>query len=166
VKYDLVFSNAAIQWIPNHEDLLGRMASLLVDRGALAVQIPLFREMPMGISIDEVSRRAQWNSRTGHCRDLFSYNSYGFYYETLSALFSRIEMWETSYLHEMDSQEALIDWVSSTGMRPFLDAIEKGSEKEAFAVEVLEMVKDDYPLQRNGKVLFPFKRLFFVAYGG
>ena len=76
----------------------------------------------------------------------------------------RIDMWETFYLHEMASHEAIIEWTSSAGMKPFIDSIEDAGKKAAFSNEILEIVRKDYLLNKNGKILFPFKRLFVIGY--
>lgn len=55
LRFDIVFSNSAIQWIPNHEQLLSKFHGLLKDKGILAVQIPLFWEMPAGKALAKVS---------------------------------------------------------------------------------------------------------------
>lgn len=163
-KFDLVYSNATIQWIPNHEELLPKMATLLRNKGIIAVQIPQFRDMPIGQTIDIVSKKEQWNYKVAHCRNLFTYNPYTIYYDILARFFTKIEMWETFYLHEMESHEAIIDMVKSAGMKPYMDALLDENEKENFAQEILSQIKLKYPTQKNGNVLFPFKRLFFVGY--
>jgi trans-aconitate 2-methyltransferase len=73
-------------------------------------------------------------------------------------------MWETFYFHILDSHRSIIEWTKSAGMKPYLDALKDNNEKEEFADEVLTEVKAQYPLQRNGKVVFPFKRLFMIGY--
>jgi trans-aconitate 2-methyltransferase len=69
-------------------------------------------------------------------------------------------MWETQYLHVLDSRLAIIEWTRATGMKPYLDSLSKESEQAEFEREVLCEIEKDYPLREDGKVLFPFKRLF------
>jgi trans-aconitate 2-methyltransferase len=120
--------------------------------------------MPLGQVIDGVSEKDRWNEKVAHCRKLFTYHTYNFYYDLMTEVFSKIEMWETFYLHEMESHEAIIDWTKSTGMKPYMEAIFEENEKAEFADEVLANIKTQYTAQKNGKVLFPFKRLFFIGY--
>ncbi len=163
-RFDIVYSNATIQWIPHHDILLKKLHGFLSERGILAVQVPQFIDMPLGIAIENASKKQKWNSFTAHCRDMFTYHNYGFYYDQLSELFTRMEMWVTSYLHEMDSHDAIIDWIRSTGMKPFLDVLPNSGDRDSFSNEILEAVKENYPARENGKVIFPFKRLFFGGY--
>ncbi len=163
-KYDIVFSNATIQWIPDHEQLIPRFLGLVEKGGALAVQIPKFRDMPMGMIVGRVAAKGRWKNRTVECEKLFTYHDYGFYYDILSEQARSVDMWETSYIHVMESHEAVLDWIRSTGLRPYLDRLEGETDKKHFENDVLEEMEKNYPLQKNGRVLFPFKRLFFIAY--
>jgi len=162
-KFDIVFSNATIQWIPDHDNLLRIFSSLLSDRGVLAFQIPLFNDMPVSKTIELVAIDNRWRSRVEHCRNLFTFHDYSYYYDRLSMNFDSIELWETHYIHVLDSHSAIIDWIKSTGLKPYLDNLENGDEKLLFENLMLNEIKKKYPLQENGKVLFPFKRLFAIA---
>lgn len=164
IKYDIVFSNAAIQWIPGHENLLLKLFSFLSTGGALAIQIPQFNEMPLGKSLEKISGKIKWKELTHGCRELFTYHESGYYYDILAQSSNSIEMWETSYCHVMDSHESILEWIRSTGLKPYIDRMKDDFMKSEFEYEVLESIRQDYPEQKNGKVLFPFKRLFFIAY--
>jgi trans-aconitate 2-methyltransferase len=163
-KYTIVFSNATIQWIPEHEKLIPRLWQCVEKNGALAVQIPLFREMSLGKAIELTAQGPQWRSHMTGCAELFTYHEPGFYYDLLAKAASSIDLWVTDYIHVLDSQEAMIEWIRSTGLRPYLDRLNTPELRQGFEKELLSRIKKDYPLQKNGKVLFPFKRLFFVAY--
>jgi len=111
-----------------------------------------------------VARRPRWYSALAGAEDALSFHPAGFYYDLLAPLASRLELWETTYYHVLASHRALIDWFESTGMRPFLERMNGEDDREAFKAEVLEACRPDYPLARDGKVLMPFKRLFFIAW--
>ena len=162
-KFDIVFSNATIQWIPNHKKLIKRFADLLIDKGILAVQLPLFLDMPIGKSITEIAKQNRWKSVTRGVDDLFEINSASYYYNQLSPYFSHINIWITDYFHVMDSHLSILEMMRSTGLKPYKERINETIYREEFEKQVLESIKRDYPLQNNGKVIFPFKRLFFVA---
>lgn len=163
-KYDIVFSNAVIQWIPNHAELIDRFGCLLTDRGVLAFQLPLFRDMPLRKAIETVAARERWKNKTNGCSELFTYHDYRYYYDLMSDKFSTIDLWITHYIHIMESTEAIIDWYRSTGLKPYLDRLKNDAERSEYEQEVLKEILVDYPIQKNGKVLFPFKRLFVVGY--
>jgi trans-aconitate 2-methyltransferase len=163
-KYDLVFSNAALQWIPRHEELLPRLAGGVRSGGALAAQIPRFRTMPISAAIEAVAGRSEWRAHTAGRAELMTYREAGFYYDSLAALMGKIEMWITSYIHVLDSYEALMDFCRSTSLRPYLESLPSEESRERFEEELLSECRRRYSLQGDGRLLFPFERLFFVAY--
>jgi trans-aconitate 2-methyltransferase len=163
-KYDLVFSNAALQWIPDHEKLLPRLLDLLNDKGGLAVQVPANNESPLHKALSAVSSRQMWNKFTAGCEQLLNYRSSAYYYDLLSPVVSEIDLWETRYYHILTSHQGLIEWYRSTGMRPFLERLPDDVSRTRFENDVLEACRNDYKIQRDGKILFPFQRIFFVAY--
>ncbi|MBT4642031.1 MAG: methyltransferase domain-containing protein [Deltaproteobacteria bacterium] len=163
-RFDLVFSNAAIQWIPNHEELLTRLFNLLSENGTLAIQIPLFLDMPLGKIINKRANDDRWRAQTEGVLDLFTIHDVSFYYDILSKLFNSIEMWETNYMHVLNSHGSIMEMMSSTGLKPYLERLYSESDKNDFKEEVLKETIKAYPSQMNGKVLLPFKRLFFIGY--
>jgi len=163
-KFDIVFSNATIQWIPNHKELLEKFYGMLSDRGIIAVQLPLFWDINLGKAIEKVSKLEKWKSKTDGVINLFTIHDYFFYYDVLSKKINSIDLWETNYIHVLDSQFSILEFIRSSGLKPYLERLDSESEKLEFEEEVLELIKKDYPLQENGKVLVPFKRLFFIGY--
>jgi trans-aconitate 2-methyltransferase len=163
-KYEIVFSNATIQWIPGHTELLKKFHGLLSDKGVLAVQVPLFWDMALGKAIESIASNKRWINQTKGVRELFTIHDSFFYYNNLSKLFASIDMWVTDYFHILESHSAILEMIKSTGLRPYLDRLTSDSDKNEFEEMVLIEIKKDYPLQNDGRVLFPFKRLFFVAY--
>lgn len=161
-KFDLVFSNATIQWIPNHSALIEKFASMLRDNGVMAIQMPLFFDMEIAESIAEVASDPRWSEATEDVENLFTIHHETFYYDQLSKHFSNIELWTTSYYHIMESQDAILEMIRSTGLKPYLDRIPE-EDVHDFETLVLNRLMNDYPDQEDGKVLFPFKRLFFIA---
>ena len=162
-KYDIVFSNATIQWIPNHSDLFKRFKGILTDKGIIAVQIPLFFNMPLGKSIAEISKNKRWSELTESVNELFTIHTPSHYYDILSGLFGFIEIWESDYIHVMDSHNSILEMIRSTGLRPYIDKLDSENDKKDFEELVFTDIKKAYPLKRNGKVLFPFQRLFIIA---
>ena len=75
-----------------------------------------------------------------------------------------MDIWETTYYQIMGGPESILEWVSGTGLRPYLNALCKDSEQEEFKAELLELYRKSYPRASNGKVLFQFNRQFVIAY--
>ena len=161
--FDIVFSNAAIQWIPDHKGLLKRLFGLVADSGVLAVQVPNVTYMPIGVAIGQTAMEDPWRSRFEGMDDGLCYKDLDFYYDVLCSLTESIELWETHYYHVMPDHESIIEWYKSTGMRPYLEKLNE-QERSEFTAGVLARIRKEYRVQEDGRVLFPFRRLFFIAY--
>ncbi len=160
-KYDLVFSNACIQWIPDHKKLLKEMIGLLNEGGILAVQIPSQTKHPMHTLMKNVAVSEKWSAKITFLRrnNILSEEEY---FDTLSELSSSFRMWETTYFHEMPSHQSILEWYRGTGLRPYLDQL-SDEDKILFEKDVLSEIEKEYPLQANGSIIFRFPRLFFIA---
>jgi trans-aconitate 2-methyltransferase len=163
IKFDLVYSNAVIHWIADHESFFNKYIDMLSASGIIAIQIPAFRQMALREAIELVSNKNRWKKETEGCGDLATYHDYRYYYDLLSDRMRLIDIWETDYVHVMPSHIAIIEWIRSTGMKPYLDRLKDESAKADFENEVLVEIKKCYPKAGNGKVLFPFRRLFLIA---
>lgn len=162
-KFDLVFSNAMLQWVPDQKALLERMASWLAPGGAIAVQVPGNGASPLHLALKSAADSWQGPGRFAGLDDAMRYREPEFYHDELSSLGLASDIWETTYWHRMDTQERLVEWYSGTGMRPWLDRLEGDAEREAFKGDVLARARDAYPVRADGSVLFPFRRIFFTA---
>jgi len=162
-KFDVVFSNATIQWIPDHAALFEHLFNLINPGGVFAIQVPRFNQMQLSQAIQKVADQARWKEATGACSKLFTYHDEQYYYDLMSPYYKSMEFWQTDYIHIMESHSAILEMIRSTGLRPYLDCL-PDSEKPVFENEVLAAIKYEYPVQNDGKVLFPFKRLFMIGY--
>ena len=87
-----------------------------------------------------------------------------FYYNLLQPLAARLDIWETEYYHVVDSPQSIIEWFRGTGLRPFLAALENEGQRKRFEELLLERYTRAYTPQNDGRILFPFRRLFMIAY--
>lgn len=163
-RYDLVYSNATLQWIGDHASLLPSLFSLVNSGGALAVQIPSYFEMPVKRAIDRVAADRRWHCVFPELENIMTIHPVSFYYDALSGQAKKIDAWKTSYYHVMDSLQSIVDMIRTTGMKPFLDALATAEEKNEFESLVLKELETEYEVRSDGKVLFPFERLFLIAY--
>lgn len=164
LRFDVVFSNSAIQWIPNHEHLLDKFHELLTDKGILAVQIPLFWDMPAGKALAKVTGYERWKKDLGSVSDIFTIHDNSFYYDQLSKYYNPIEIWQTDYMHILGSWNSIMEMIRSTALKPYLETLKNETVRIEFEDELFNEIKRNYPLQGDGKVLFPFRRLFFIGY--
>ena len=160
-RYDVVFSNACIQWVPNHKKLLSDMMGILNPNGVLAVQVPMNFEEPIHKIIAEVITRKEWTDKIGSGRQFYTLKE-SEYFDVLSALSSDFTMWKTIYMHRMPSHQSIIEWYKSTGMKEYL-AVLSDEDKIKFEKAVFNEVEKYYPVQKNGEIIFRFPRLFFTA---
>ena len=159
--YDVVFSNACIQWIPNHYSLLKNMFSLLNDDGILAVQIPQQSKHPVHRIMKTVAESDRWRDKILVHRKYNNLNE-NEYYDVLSELTDDFRIWEITYFHSMPSYESIIEWYNGTGLRPYLEQL-NADDQRAYCNDILQCLKETYPMQRNGEIIFRFPRLFFIA---
>lgn len=160
-KFDVVFSNACIQWIPNHKALIPKMMSILKDGGILAVQTPMNYKEPIHIIISELVSSSKWKNKFAKPRVFYNLTQ-GEYFDLLSDISSDFSIWETVYCHRMSSHESIMEWYKGTGLRPYLEALNESDALE-FENDVYNEVKKAYPVQVNGEIIFRFPRFFFTA---
>ncbi|HLJ44517.1 MAG TPA: methyltransferase domain-containing protein [Bryobacteraceae bacterium] len=164
VPVDLVFSNAMLQWVPQHEAVCRHWLAQVAPGGAFAVQVPAHYDSALHREILAVSKDPAWNDRMSGARSALTNHPPPFYYDVLQPLASRLDLWETTYYHVVAGPEAVIEWFRGTGLRPYLEALASEKERLRFEDLLLERYTITYPRQPDGRVLFPFRRLFFVAY--
>jgi len=160
---DVIFANAVLQWLPNHEALLPRLVGLLAPGGALAIQMPDNLDEPSHRAMREVALDPRWRERlAGASAARTALPSLEAYYDMLRPHAAQVDIWRTTYAHPLDGAEAIADWLKATGLRPFLDPLD-GGEREAFVAAYVERARRLYPALSDGKVLLRFPRLFIVA---
>jgi len=159
--FDLVFSNACIQWVPNHEKLLSDMASLLRPGGMLAVQTPMNYKEPIHIIIEQLVSSARWKEKIPDKR-IFHNLLPEQYYDLLSSFFREFSIWETTYYHSLHSHDGIIEWYKGSGLRPYINALSE-ADGARFIIQVKEALLQAYPKQTNGDIIFRFPRFFFTA---
>ncbi len=159
---DLVFSNAAFHWLPNHGMLFPRLVSLLAPGGMLAVQMPAMHDAPFRRLQSLVASEGPWaEALHGVCSapDIPPATAY---WDLLRPHVGRIDMWETTYFHALQGNDAVLEWASGSSLRPFLDILSadlRGAFRQAYA----EAIRPHYPPRPDGSTLLPFRRLFMIA---
>lgn len=164
--YGLVFSNAAFQWVPNHAMAIPRTFAQVASGGAFAMQIPANLTAPPHRLIRELAGSAKWREKFQAPAREWRPESPAFYYDTLSPLAVRMDIWETEYLHVLPNVAAIVEWYRGTGLRPWLDALPDAAARTQFLADYEKALGPEFPPQRDGRVLFPFRRLFVIAYRG
>lgn len=157
---DVLVSNATLQWVPGHLDLLADLAARVAPGGWLAFQVPANVAEPSHTLRAELAAEAPY---ADHVRDVAVPASHdpATYLDALARLGCRVDAWETTYLHLLDGPDPVFTWISGTGARPTLEAL-PGDLRPAFEAELKRRLAAAYPVQPYGVVL-PFRRVFVVA---
>ncbi len=163
-SYDLIVSNAALQWVPGHVEALPGWAEALPPGGVLAFQVPYNLDAPVHALMRECARSPRWAGRLREVlRGADSVADPAVYLDLFARLGFAADVWETTYLHVLPGEDAVLDWVSGTGLRPVLAALSGDPEaRDAFVAEYRARLREAYPRRPYGTVL-PFRRLFCVA---
>jgi trans-aconitate 2-methyltransferase len=161
---DLVFANALYQWISHHLEQLPRVLAALKPGATLAVQMPDNLAEPTHRLMIEVAASGPWSQRlTSAARAPLP--PVRRYYEALRPWASRLDLWRTSYHHRLADAAAIVEFVRSTGLRPFLDPLSV-AERDEFLRLYTDKIAAAYSPLLDGTVLLAFPRLFIVAERG
>jgi trans-aconitate 2-methyltransferase len=159
---DVIVSNAVLQWVPGHLDLLPGLVAQLAPGGWLAFQVPGNFESASHTTIAELRTSPRWRSRVGEgaVRGL-AVATPPAYLNTLASTGCAVDVWETTYLHVLAGDDAVLEWVKGTALRPVLSALSADDAAE-FLGELGPLLRAAYPRTAYGTVL-PFRRIFAVA---
>lgn len=163
---DIIYANASLQWVADHQKLMPHLVQQLADGGVLAFQVPDNLEQPSHALMRKVAVQGQWEGKIGE--DAFRSNrllTTDGYYDLLTGSGCKVDIWRTTFYHVMPSVSAIVDWVRSTGLRPFLSPLNESQQQE-FLHAYLAELELAYGVRKDGNVLLAFPRLFVVAQRG
>jgi trans-aconitate 2-methyltransferase len=164
--FDVVLCAATLQWVPGHVELFPGIVDSLTDTGVFAFQVPGNFEEPSHTLLYECAQSDRWSSLLGHLVRPAPVLSPAGYLKALIDTGAAVDVWSTTYLHVLRGPDAVLEWVRGTALRPFLSALE--SEGPEGAVEDFEAsygaaLRAAYPMDGEGRTIFPFRRIFAVA---
>ncbi|MCX7157260.1 MAG: methyltransferase domain-containing protein [Rhodocyclales bacterium] len=159
---DLIFSNAALHWLPQHEQLFPRLLGQLAPGGVLAVQMPRNFAAPSHTLIAETVHHGPWRSRLEHMLRPAPVAGPNDYYAMLKPLAASIDIWETEYLQVLQGTDPVKEWTKGTWLKQFLDQLQE-PERAEFEADYARRLRIAYSPLADGTTLFPFRRLFMVA---
>ena len=131
--YDIVFSNAALQWVDDHAAVFPKLLTRVAPGGALAIQMPGNFDAPAHRIMRELAASPAWRDRfpTGGVRE-WHVHDLATYYDILAPIAAAVDIWQTEYLHIMADAAAIVEWYKGTGLRPFLDALANDEQRAEF----------------------------------
>jgi len=176
---DVVVTNATLQWVPGHRELLGRWARELPPGAWIAMQVPGNFDAPSHRALREVARSAPFAAAVGDLvREAPVEDPVG-YAELLLAAGARVDAWETTYVHLLPAdgsvaeaapprgrentpaEHPVLRWMEGTALRPVKAALDEAGWRD-FRAALADRLTAAYPA-RNSVVAFPFRRIFVVA---
>lgn len=157
---DVLVSNATLQWLPDHLELLPRLVDQVRPGGWFAFQVPGNFDEPSHTIRTELAAEAPYAAHTADAAVPSSYDG-ATYLRALQRLGCEVDAWETTYLHVLRGPDPVFTWVSGTGARPTLQAL-PDDLRPAFEEEFKRRLRAAYPDDGHGVVL-PFRRIFVVA---
>jgi trans-aconitate 2-methyltransferase len=160
---DLIFTNAALHWLPAHEVLFPRLVATLAEGGVFACQMPVSFDAPWHVVLRETAADGPWAGRLEEVRGVRQVQRAEVYFDWLRPHVAEIDLWTTTYLHELEGPDPVVDWMKGTGLRPFLQALASGEEREVFLDAYRARLLEIFPPRADGKTLLPFPRLFIVS---
>ena len=158
---DVLVTNATLQWVPGHLDLLSRLASFLAPGGVVALQVPGNFGSPSHTLLRELAGSMRWRPLLdGKLAPWPSSHDPVEYLEALESAGLAATAWETTYLQVLSGEDAVLEWMKGTALRPVLDALSSNPEDaEAFLAEYAGALRGAYPARPSGTIL-PYPRTF------
>lgn len=162
---DVLVSNATLQWVPGHRELLGRFVGFLRPDGWLAIQVPGNFAEPSHRLLRELAADPRFAAATESVSYPAAADAASYLAELL-ALGCDVDAWETTYLHVLTGPDPVFRWISGTGARPVLQALDPDSRRE-FEAEYSAQLREAYPstdVAGELVTVLPFRRVFVVAH--
>ena len=163
---DVLVTNAVLQWVPGHAELLTRWAGDLAADGWLALQVPGNQTAPTHALLAELVASPRWAGRLpageDPALDPAAVLDPAGYLEVLTAAGLAADVWETTYTHVLTGADPVLGWVRSTVLRPVLAALDE-DERAELTSAYADALRRAYPARPDGTTLLPFRRVFAVG---
>ncbi len=159
---DVIVSNAVLQWVPGHLELLPRWAGELAPGGWLAFQLPGNFDQPSHAILRELAASGRWRDQLAGVQLNRQAGEPAQYLDRLASAGLSVDAWENTYLHVLTGDDPVTEWYKGTGLRPVLAALEAADAAE-FLAAYGARARSAYPATGYGTVL-PFRRVFVVAH--
>jgi trans-aconitate 2-methyltransferase len=156
---DVVISNAVLQWVPAHRELLPCWLAGLPSGAWFALQVPGNFMAPSHVLVRELLEEPRWRGSVT-VRGADTVPEPGDYAELLAG--ADVDVWETTYLHRLTGADPVLEWIGATALRPVQETLD-AEAYTAFRAELAPRLRAAYPRRPDGGTWFPFRRIFAVA---
>ncbi len=162
---DVIYSNAALHWLGDHDRVFPALLSGLKPGGVLAVQLPRNFGAPSHTLITDAVRTGPWREKLEPLLRPNPVAEPSFYFDLLSSRTAALDIWEIEYLQVLQGVDPVKEWVKGSWLVPLLAALDE-PDRSRFEARYAELAARAYPRRADGRTLFPFRRLFIVARAG
>jgi trans-aconitate 2-methyltransferase len=163
---DLIVANAALHWVPGHVDLIADFAEQLRPGGVLGFQVPDNFTEPSHTLLRDLRLSSRWREPLGEDADRGArVERPQRYLDALAEAGLEPDVWQTDYLHVLPGEDAVLEWVKGTALRPVLTLLTDDAERAEFLADYAAQLRAAYPRSAVGTV-FPFRRTFAVGRSG
>lgn len=159
---DVLYSNAALQWLNGHETLFPRLLNQLRPGGTLAVQMPRNHAAPSHTCMLEAAANVGMLAELEPVMRSRPVAEPSFYYDILAPLAAEVDIWETIYVQTLEGENPVVEWTKGSALRPLLAALDE-KRRAVYHAEYSRLIAAAYPQRPDGRTLLPFRRLFIVA---
>ncbi len=159
---DLIYSNAALHWLDDHDVLFPRLMDDIAPGGFLAVQMPRNWAAPSHTCITRSVQGGPWRETLEPLLRPAPSHSPDVYYDIFAPVASKLAIWETEYCQILEGENPVAEFVKGTQLKRFLDALDE-PVRSNFENDYRACILAAYPKREDGKTLFPFRRLFLLA---
>ncbi|RZL79248.1 MAG: trans-aconitate 2-methyltransferase [Rhodococcus sp. (in: high G+C Gram-positive bacteria)] len=161
---DVVVSNAALQWVPEHRELLRRWPNRLPSGAWIAVQVPGNFDAPSHAIVRDLAGTERWSRSLADIpfRESKVVDDPVEYAGLLADAGCAVDAWETTYVQQLTGENPVLEWITGTALRPVKDAL-PAQEWDRFRTELVPLLDEAYPRRPDGTTFFPFRRIFVVA---
>lgn len=161
---DVVVSNAALQWVPGHTDLMVRWAGQLAPGSWIAMQVPGNFNAPSHEAVKALARTEPFAEplRDMPFRDEKVVNTPAGYADILTEAGCTVDAWETTYVHQLTGQTPVLDWIMGTALTQVRSRLPENLWQQ-YLRDITPMLAEAYPQRPDGTTFFPFRRVFVVA---
>lgn len=161
---DVVLTNAVLQWVPGHQELLRRWVGELPSGAWCAMQVPGNFGAPSHVLIRDLAAGPAWAPMLGPVvfRGDETVGEPQDYADLFADAGCRVDAWETTYVQPLTGPDPVLEWVSGTALRPVKAALDEDSWHR-FRAELAPLLAKAYPARPDGTTWFRFRRIFAVA---
>jgi trans-aconitate 2-methyltransferase len=162
---NIIFSNAALHWLDDHQNVFPELFSKLAPGGVLAIQMPVNHAAMSHVVMADVVRSGPWAVLLSPLLREAPVGDGEMYFNLLSSQASSLDIWESKYMHILKGDNAVFEWLRGTALKPLLDALEGpeyGHWKAPFAEQLKQCLNKAYAPHSDGRTVFSFRRLFLI----